>query len=436
MAKIYIKTLGCEKNTVDSEYAAGLLLKKGHKIVNDPNKADFLLVNTCSFINDAKKQSIEEILFLASIKANKTLIVTGCLGQRYAKELKKELPEVDYFLGVNDYSKLPDIISGKCNENVNVSLPPLTFEEFRERDIHTNKYSRSIKIAEGCSNICSYCAIPKIRGKYRSRKASAIIKEAKKLAEEGCKELVIIAQDVTNYGKDLGEKDGLSKLLRKLCKIDGIKWIRLMYCYENEITDELINTIRDEEKIVKYIDIPIQHCSDKILKAMNRKSTKKSIFMTIQKLRYSIPGIVIRTTLITGFPGESKKEFDEMYTFVHDMRFDRLGVFAYSKEEGTKAALMKGQVRSDIKQKRLDMLMELQRSISLENNKAYIGKTIDVIVEEKDQDGTYTGRASFDAEGIDNGVIFISKKKLRIGQFVKVLVLDAFDYDLLGEVVG
>lgn len=434
MAKVYFKTLGCEKNTVDSEYAAGLLKESGCTIVNSPKSADYLIVNTCSFINDAKKQSIEEIFNLAENKGKRKLIVTGCLGQRYAKELAKEMPEVDYFLGVNDYKKLPMIINGKLSDKVCASDSPNAFEEFGDRVLSTGKISRSIKIAEGCNNICSYCAIPYIRGRYRSRKEKDIISEAKRLADEGCKELVIIAQDVTFYGKDFKKNDLLPKLLKKLCKIDGIKWIRLMYCYEDEITDELIKVIKSEDKIVKYIDIPVQHGSTKILKAMNRKSTKESIEATVNKLRDEIPGIVIRTTLITGFPGETAKEFDELYDFVAKMKFDRLGVFAYSKEEGTKAATMKGQVRSDVKERRRDKIMELQRQISLENNKKYIGNTIEVLVEEIDEDGSYVGRASFDAEGIDNGVIFTSKKKLKVGQFVNVLVTDAFDYDLCGEV--
>jgi len=435
MTKVYIKTLGCEKNTVDSEYAAGLLLKAGCKIVSTANEADVLMVNTCSFINDAKEQSINDIFELAQNKGKKKLIVSGCLSQRYSKELSKEMPEVDNFLGVNDYDKIADIVLGKDKTRTYSNQCEKVYKELGDRYLSTNPWSRSIKIAEGCNNICSYCAIPFIRGKYRSRKMEDILAEAKKMAKEGCKELVIIAQDVTFYGKDFKKKNLLPELLHKLCKIEGIKWIRLMYCYEDEITKELIDVIKNEPKIVKYIDIPIQHCSTKILKAMNRKSTKSSIFKTIKTLREQIPGIVIRTTLITGFPGETKEDFDELYTFVKETKFDRLGVFAYSKEENTKAAKMPNQVRSDVKARRRDKIMELQRQISLENNQKYIGKTIETIVEEIDEEGAYIGRSIFDAEGIDNGVIFTSKKKYNLGDFVKVKINDAFDYDLSGEAV-
>lgn len=432
MTKVFIKTLGCEKNTVDTEYAAGLLTKAGCKIVSDPDKADVLMVNTCSFINDAKQQSIEDIFELANIKGNRKLIVSGCLSQRYSKQLSKEMPEVDNFIGVNDYDKIVDIALGKDKTRSYANPCEKTFTELGDRYLSTHPWSRSIKIAEGCNNICSYCAIPFIRGKYRSRKPEDIINEAKKMAKEGCKELVIIAQDVTFYGKDFKKKDMLPDLLHKLCAIDGIKWIRLMYCYEDEITPELIKTIKKEEKIVKYIDIPIQHCSTKILKAMNRKSTKSSILNTIKTLRKEIPGIVIRTTLITGFPGETKEDFNELYDFVNETKFDRLGVFAYSKEENTKAAKMPKQVRTDVKNRRRDKLMELQREISLSNNQKYIGQTLDVIVEEIDEEGAYIGRSIFDAENIDNGVIFTSKKKHKPGDFVKVFINDAFDYDLSG----
>lgn len=434
MKKVYIETLGCEKNTVDSSCAAGLFEEAGCLITNDPAKADFLMINTCGFINDAKQQSIEAIFNLVGQKSEKQkLIVSGCLSQRYSAELAREIPEVDYFLGVNDYDKLPLIVKGSA-ERVNAGACEKVFKEL-PRKPEKSAVSASIKIAEGCNNICSYCIIPFIRGRYRSRRPEDILAEAKMLAANGVKELVVIAQDVTFYGKDFKEKDMLPKLLHDLCQIDGLKWIRLMYCYEDEITPALIETIKNEDKIVKYIDIPIQHCSNKILKAMNRKSTKESIVKTVKLLRKQIPGIVIRTTLITGFPGEQKEEFDELYSFVSDMKFDRLGVFAYSKEEGTKAAEMKPQVRQDVKERRRDKIMELQRSISLENNQKYIGSVQEVLVEEDLKDGTWSGRCSFDAEGIDNGVIIASTKKLRIGSFVKVKINDAFDYDLSGEVI-
>ncbi len=434
MKKIFIKTLGCEKNTVDSECAAGILKENGFRVVDDPKTADFLMVNTCGFINDAKVQSIESIFELVNEKTeNQKIIVSGCLSKRYSRELSEEIPEVDYFLGVNDYNKLPDIISGKAMR-VNCAEADESFTEL-PRSCKKGSVTASIKIAEGCNNICSYCIIPYIRGRYRSRKPEDILREAKILAECGVKELVIIAQDTTFYGKDFKKKDMLIDLLHELCKIDGIKWLRLMYCYENEITPKLIETIRNEDKIVKYIDIPIQHCSNKILKAMNRKSTHESIEKTIKLLRKQIPDIVIRTTLITGFPGETKEDFNELCDFVSEMKFDRLGVFPYSKEEGTGAAKMKPQVREDVKQRRCDKIMQLQQQISLENNRKYVGQTLDVLVEEDFKNGSYSGRSAYDAEGIDNSVLFFTDKKLKIGQFVKVLIDDAFDYDLSGKVV-
>jgi len=435
--KIYIKTLGCEKNTVDSEFAAGLLVSKGNEIVEDPEKSDIMLVNTCGFINDAKTQSIETIFNLASIKSEKQkLFVSGCLSQRYAKDLKKLMPEVDGFFGVNDYAKLPDFLD-KLDFDPQVSKAGKEFEELGCRLISNRKtpWTASIKIAEGCNNICTYCIIPFIRGRYRSRKPEIILKEAQELADSGVKELIIIAQDVTAYGCDFGQKNALPALLHNLCKIENLKWIRLMYCYEDEITQELIDAIKEEDKICKYIDIPIQHCDDGILKAMNRKSTNASIRATIENLRKQIPEIIIRTTLITGFPGEMKKEYFLLKNFVKDMNFDRLGVFSYSKEEGTAAYRMKNQVRKDVKENRKNRIMEAQRLISLHNNQKYIGKTLQVLVEEDCEDGTYIGRSSMDAPEIDNAVLFTSSKKLNLGDFVFVFIEDAFDYDLSGKVV-
>ena len=437
MKKVYIRTLGCEKNTVDSENAARLLIDAGCVIVNEPENADVLLVNTCGFIGDAKKQSVEAIFELNEVKessgGNKLLIVSGCLTQRYASELEKELPEADYILGVNDYDKLPAIVLGSDVCRVNAGACGSTYKELGSRQILTVPWTRSIKIAEGCANNCSYCIIPKIRGRYRSRREEDVLKEARQLAAEGCKELVVIAQDVTFYGRDLGITDALPKLLRKLSSIDGIKWIRLMYCYEDEITDALIEEIRTNDKICKYIDIPIQHCSDDILKAMDRKSTHETIVDTVTKLRKQIPDIAIRTTLITGFPGERAGQFDELMEFIESMRFERLGAFSYSREEGTKAAEMKGQVRSDVKARRLDRIMSLQQRISLENNTKLIGRELEVLVEEVEDDGTCIGRTYMDAPDIDNSVIFTGKPGTAPGSFAKVKITDAFDYDLSGE---
>ena len=437
MKKVYIRTLGCEKNTVDSENAARLLSDAGCSVIDDPEEADVLMVNTCGFIGDAKKQSIEAVFELNAVKeasgGKKTLIVSGCLTQRYAEELKKSLPEADFILGVNDYDKLPGIVLGTEKDKVYAGACGKIYKELGSRKLLTRPWSRSLKIAEGCSNICSYCIIPFIRGRYRSRREEDILKEARELAAEGCRELVIIAQDVTCYGRDFGKTDALPQLLRKLSVIEGIKWIRLMYCYEDEITDGLIEEIKNNDKICKYIDIPIQHCSDDILKAMDRKSTHDSIVGTVTKLRKQIPDIVIRTTLITGFPGERVPQFEELLDFIEDMRFERLGAFAYSREEGTKAAGLPGQVRSDVKQRRLDRVMTLQQRISLENNTKLIGRVMDVLVEEIEEDGTCIGRTYMDAPDIDNSVIFAGKPGTVPGSFVKVLITDAFDYDLTGE---
>ena len=433
--KAYIKTLGCEKNTVDSECAEALFKNCGCEITSIPEEADFLMVNTCGFILDAKEQSIESIFDLISLKKDdQKLIVSGCLSQRYTKELEKEIPEVDYFLGVDDYLKIPEIVSGSAEKTALTGLCSKTFVEL-PRNIR-NGYTACIKISEGCSNVCSYCAIPFMRGRFRSRSEESILNEASELAKAGVKEPLIIGQDVTAYGKDRKEKDGLAKLLRKLCKTEGMEWIRLLYCYEDEITSELIKCIKEEAKICHYIDIPIQHCNDSILKSMNRKSTKESIKKTVSKLRKEIPDMIVRTTLIVGLPGEKKEEFEELYDFVSEMEFDRLGCFAYSKEEGTKAASMKPQVRSDVKERRKDKIMELQRQISLKHNESFVGKVFKVLIESEEEPGLYNGRTYMDAPDIDNGVMFKGPKSLEPGTFVNVLINDAFDYDLTGETVN
>ncbi len=444
--KVFLHTLGCEKNTIDSEYAAGLLADRGIGIAGTPEEADAILVNTCGFIADAKQQSIDTILAYAQEKrADQKLVVTGCLSQRYAAELKKALPEVDVFLGVNDYESLPEMLLAGEKGALTTSAPR-TYCELPTRKVLGEPWSASIKIAEGCSNACTYCVIPAIRGGYRSRRPEAILSEAEKLAADGCRELVVIAQDVTAYGSDLlaaggpcaawfGGREPLPALLRALCRVEGLEWIRLMYCYEDEITDGLIDVIAEEPKICKYIDIPLQHGSDRILKAMHRRSTRASIESTIKKLRKRIPGIVIRTTFIVGFPGETREDLALLEDLVRRMRFDRLGVFAYSKEEGTPAAKLPGQIRRDTKQRRLDRLMRLQQQISLENNGRYVGQTLEVLAEEQEDDGSWLGRTRMDAPEIDNGVIFTSDIPVHPGDLVRVHVDDAFDYDLSGHVI-
>lgn len=433
--KIYIETLGCPKNLNDSEAAAGILEKEGHQIVQSPDEADVLMVNTCGFINDAKKESIQRIFEMSEEKnPEASLVVSGCLSQRYGEELYKEMPEVDLFLGVNEYPRLPELLQGlqKDKREKYLSASGSEYVELPERKRLSGNWSATIKISEGCDNRCAYCVIPGIRGAYRSRTREAILGEAEKLAEEGCRELIVIAQDVTTYGLDLYGRLALPELLKDLCRIEKLKWIRLMYCYEDRITDELIQTIKEEEKICHYLDIPLQHISDDILKGMHRRSTSNSIRSTLEKLRREIPDIHIRTTFITGFPGEKKEDFDLLYDFVREEQFNRLGVFAYSKEEGTPAGERKDQVRSDVKERRKDSLMRLQQEISLALNQAKIGQTFEVLVEEIDEDGSYIGRTIYDAPEIDNGVIFTSGKKRAPGDFVRVLIQDAFDYDLAG----
>lgn len=438
--KIFFNTLGCSKNTVDSENAAALLEEKGHIIVDFPEEADLIVVNTCGFINDAKEESVNTILEMAQYRENGAILAaTGCLTQRYAEELLKEIPEIDILLGVNEYSRFPEILDRYAGEKKRISAVSREEEIYCEipvRRPEPGAYYSYIKISEGCDKVCSYCIIPSIRGHYRSRKMENIVREAEFLASSGCTELILIAQDVTAYGEDLYGEPALPQLLKKLCRIDGIHWIRLLYCYEDEITDELIETIRSEEKICNYIDIPLQHVSDDVLSAMNRRSTSESIRSTIKKLRKEIPDIHIRTTFIAGFPGESEEDFEELADFLEEARFDRMGVFAYSQEENTLAADMEGQLDEETKIRRRDELMEIQRSISLENNIGKVGSICEVIVDEREEDGTYLGRTRFDAPEIDDGVIFTSGRDLVPGQYVYVEITDAFDYDLSGKETG
>ncbi len=436
--KVYIETLGCPKNFNDTEVARAFLIENGIEIGDSPEESDFIIVNTCGFINDAKRESIDRIFDMLSYKEDgKKVIVSGCLSQRYAKELSEEIPEADAFIGVNDYPELPELLKKLSSEN-NISPVVLGSTEFPSqlpydnRDIENGAYSATLKIAEGCNNRCAYCVIPSIRGGFRSKKKEDVLKEADFLAAKGIKELILIAQDVTNYGIDLYGKYALPELLRDLVKIDGIRWIRLMYCYEDRISDELIEVMATEPKICHYIDIPIQHASDKVLKEMRRRSTGKSLRNTISRLRKAIPDIAIRTTLIVGFPGETEEDFDDLMDFVLDMRFQRLGVFAYSQEEGTPAGDREDQVPEEIKQERLDQVMRSQLEISYEHNQELIGKTLEVLIEGRDPDGSYIGRSVYDAPEIDNSVLFTSFKKHQPGDMVNVMINDAFDYDLVG----
>ena len=438
--KVFFETLGCPKNFNDTQAAKGVLMEAGFEIAQTAEDSDVIVVNTCGFINDAKKESIEKIFDMMPYREEgRKLVVSGCLSERYSEDLYEEMPEVDCFIGVNEYERLPEILTrldsedGKrinsvsgCYEKI-LSTPKRVLDE--------NPYTATLKIAEGCDNCCAYCIIPKIRGGFRSKPMEAVIAEAEDLAKAGCKELILIAQDVTNYGRDLYGKPRLAELVREVCKVDGIQWVRLMYCYEDRITDELIEVMATEPKVCHYIDIPIQHASDGVLKAMRRRSTEESIKNTIVRLKAAIPDIHIRTTLIVGFPGETEEDFETLLDFVEEMRFARLGVFAYSQEENTEAGEMENQIDDEIKQERLDAIMRRQLDISLEYNKEKIGKELMVLVEEKDEDGSYIGRTQYDAPEIDNSVIFTSRRDLNAGDMVRVLVEDAFDYDLVGREV-
>lgn len=432
--KVYIETLGCPKNFNDTEVAKGSLCgENDFTLAASPEDADIIMVNTCGFINDAKKESIDKIFEMSAYKhAGKKLVVSGCLSERYSKELFDEMPEVDCFIGVNEYEQLPEIfrnldmrknLVGGC---IGDTLPRM------QRKLDDNPFTSTLKIAEGCDNFCAYCVIPSIRGGFRSKRMEDVLAEAEELAAAGCKELILIAQDVTNYGIDLYGAYKLPELLRQLCRIEGIVWIRLMYCYEDRITDELIAVMATEPKICHYIDIPIQHAADTVLTAMNRRSTGASIRTTIRKLREAIPDMHIRTTLIVGFPGETEDDFEALLDFVETMRFERLGVFAYSREEGTPAGEMENQIDEAVKEARLDAIMRRQLEISLAVNESKIGKTFTVLVEERDADGSYIGRTAYDAPEIDDSVLFTSKRALKAGDFVQVQINDAFDYDLIG----
>ena len=442
--KVYFETLGCPKNFNDTQAAKGVLIDAGYEIADNAENSDVIVVNTCGFINDAKKESIEKIFDMAEYCGDgKKLVVSGCLSERYSDDLYAEMPEVDCFIGVNEYERLPEILSEICSETdleqtARRKIVSGRYEKILstpKRVLGENPYTATLKIAEGCDNCCAYCIIPKIRGGFRSKPMEAVVAEAEELAAAGCKELILIAQDVTNYGRDLYGEPRLADLVREVCKVDGIRWVRLMYCYEDRITDELIEVMATEPKVCHYIDIPIQHASDSVLKAMRRRSTEESIKNTIERLKSAIPDIHIRTTLIVGFPGETEEDFETLLDFVEEMRFARLGVFAYSQEENTEAGEMDNQIDEDVKQERLDAIMRRQLDISLEYNREKVGKELTVLVEEKDEDGSYIGRTQYDAPEIDNSVIFTSRRDLNAGDIVHVLVEDAFDYDLVGREV-
>lgn len=440
--KIGMISLGCPKNQVDAEHMLALMDAEGWEIVDYVDGCDAVIVNTCGFIDDAKKEAIENILDMVELKKEgviSKIIVTGCLAQRYKDEIVKEIPEVDAVIGIGangDIIKtVEEVMSGV--DTIENYPPQCDLPLEGQRILTTPHYWAYLKIGEGCSNRCTYCTIPSIRGNMRSRSMENVIDEAKQLAESGVKELILIAQDTTSYGLDLYGELKLPELLNELCKIDSIEWIRLLYCYPDRITDELIETMKNQEKVVNYIDLPLQHADDKILKAMNRRGDQALIRNVISKLRTEIPDVVIRTTFIVGFPGEGEEEFETLAEFVNEIEFDRLGVFTFSPQEGTPAFDMEDQVDEDIKARRGEVIMQDQYSIMEEKNNEKIGKTYRVVVEDYDgYSDSYTGRTYMDAPEIDGLVKFTSHKDLDIGDFVDVEIFDVEDYDLIGEVTA
>ncbi len=440
--KIGMISLGCPKNQVDAEHMLALMDAEGWEIVDYVDGCDAVIVNTCGFIDDAKKEAIENILDMVELKKEgviSKIIVTGCLAQRYKDEIVKEIPEVDAVIGIGangDIIKtVEEVMSGV--DTIEKYPPQCELPLEGQRILTTPQYWAYLKIGEGCSNRCTYCTIPSIRGNMRSRSMENVIDEAKQLAESGVKELILIAQDTTSYGLDLYGELKLPELLNELCKIDSIEWIRLLYCYPDRITDELIETMKNQEKVVNYIDLPLQHADDKILKAMNRRGDQALIRNVISKLRTEIPDVVIRTTFIVGFPGEGEEEFETLAEFVNEIEFDRLGVFTFSPQEGTPAFDMEDQVDEDIKTRRGEVIMQDQYSIMEEKNNEKIGKTYRVVVEDYDgYSDSYTGRTYMDAPEIDGLVKFTSHKDLDIGDFVDVEIFDVEDYDLIGEVTA
>ncbi len=438
--KVGIVSLGCAKNQVDAEMLLYTLRQNGFELVNDPADADAVIVNTCGFIESAKQESINEIIELGELKREgkiKAIIVTGCLAERYQSDIAKQLYEVDAAIGIGANKRIAEVVrealSGKKVEEFPDKLL-LPLEGGRVQS--TPFYTAYLKIAEGCDNRCTYCAIPMIRGGFRSRPIEALIDEAKGLAARGVRELNVIAQDTTRYGTDLYGEPSLDRLLRELCKIDGLHWIRVLYCYPDSITDGLIDVIAQEEKIVKYIDLPLQHCNGEILRRMNRRGDRASLTALLNKLRSRIPGIVLRTTFITGFPGETEEQFEELAEFADEIRFERLGCFAYSQEEDTPAASMPDQVDDDVKNRRAELIMDKQQRIMEEYGEAMIGAELEVLVEGFDRlSGCWFGRSRADAPEVDGCVFFTGENRPTIGEFVTVTVDDILGCDLMGTVV-
>lgn len=439
MRKVLFISLGCDKNLADSEEMLGMLVENGYTLTNDETEAEVIVVNTCAFIHDAKEESINSILEMARYKTEgvlKALLVTGCLAQRYKEEIIEEIPEVDAVLGTTSFG---DII--KALDKVFEGKRYLEFKDInalteisKKRVLTTGGYYGYLKIAEGCDKRCTYCIIPKLRGNYRSIPIEQLISQAEYLAEQGVRELILVAQETTVYGKDIYQEKCLHKLLKELCKIPGIQWIRILYCYPEEIYPELIQTMKEEKKICHYLDLPIQHCSDKILKKMGRRTTKQELIDIVTLLRKEIPDIVLRTTLITGFPGETEEDHEELMEFIDTMEFDRLGVFTYSAEEDTPAANMPNQIEEEVKQDRQAELMELQQEISIDKGNDKIGTCVEVMIEGKVADeNAYVGRTYGDAPNVDGYIFINTDTELMSGDFARVHVTGALEYDLIGE---
>jgi ribosomal protein S12 methylthiotransferase len=436
--KVGVVNLGCDKNRIDSEIIIGNL-NTNYNVINEPEEADIILINTCGFIETSKQESIDTILEMAKYKEEnncKVLVATGCLTQRYGRELLDLIPELDIILGVNDYDRLNEAI-----EKLLIQGEKSCFTNYSDSNINTGKRvvttggtTAYIRISEGCNYQCAYCAIPKIRGKYRSRTIEDITREAKELAINGYKELILVAQDTTNYGIDIYGDQKLHVLLQELSKIKSIKWIRVLYCYAEELTDDIINEFATNNKVCNYVDIPVQHISDDILRSMKRRGRKKTILENINKLRIAIPNVTLRTSIIVGFPGETEENFNELLEFVENVRFDKLGVFMYSQEEGTLAAEMENQVDENIKEERYHKLMKIQQKISMEINKKKVGKTYEVLVEEK-HDGEYTGRNYEMSPEVDGEIFIKCDKIINMGEFINVKVVDALEYDLIGQII-
>ena len=438
--RILFISLGCDKNLVDSEHMLGRLAGRGYEMTDDETQADIIIINTCCFIHDAKEESIANILEMAEYRKSgscRALIVTGCMAQRYRQEILDEIPEVDAVLGTNSYDKIEEALDEVLGGEKSLIIEPLEGipESEGKRVMTTGGHYEYLKIAEGCDKHCTYCIIPKLRGSYRSIPMETLLTEAKQLAQDGVKELILVAQETTVYGRDLYGKKSLHVLLKKLCEIPGICWIRILYCYPEEIYPELIQVMKEEPKICHYLDLPIQHANDEILKRMGRRTTKEELKTIVSELRANIPDIVLRTTLITGFPGETEEQHEELMGFVNEMEFDRLGVFTYSPEEGTPAAEMDHQIEEDTKARRQDELLSLQQEVSLDNGEKKIGQVMDVLIEGYvADDNAYVGRTYGDAPGVDGYFFVNTEETLNSGDIVPARVTGALEYDLIGVI--